>query len=133
MGGNAPTYDGVGWPAGDGIRVPTEVFGTKGAATLNGTLKLHRTASHDYGAAHADWTLLPGDTQASYITVTDASQAANAVWPAAFNGHVYVVYNNSGFNITFKVTGQTGITVANGKRAILVCDGTDIQRVTADT
>jgi hypothetical protein len=51
------------------------------------------------------------------------------------NGLQWTVYNNttSAFNLVFKVTGQTGVTVAYQKRAIVYCNGTDIVRVTPDT
>jgi len=129
----APSYDNVQYPAMGGIRVPTEVYGSSGPGKAGGSFKLNKTATHDFGAAHADYTLQPAETQASEIITTNASQAANIIWPAAFPGHSYIIYNNSGFTITFKVTGQTGVAVANGKRCILVCESTDIQRVTADT
>lgn len=47
---------------------------------------------------------------------------------------VYVVYNNLGdaSTLTFKTSGGTGIVVAQGKHAILRCDGTNVVRVTAD-
>lgn len=44
----------------------------------------------------------------------------------------WVVYNNTGQTITFKSNTGAGIAVANGKRAILECNGTDVVRVTAD-
>lgn len=50
-------------------------------------------------------------------------------------GWQWTVYNGTtgGQSITLKVTGQTGVTIANGKRAIVYCNGTDIVRVTPDT
>lgn len=133
MAGTAPLYDNVQMPAGGGIRIPTEVFGTSGAGKPGASFKVNKTASHDFGAAHADYTLLPHETQASEIIATNADAAANIVFPAAFPSHSWIVYNNAGFAVTFKVTGQTGVAVATGKRAILVCEATDIARVTADT
>jgi hypothetical protein len=132
-GPTAPGYENVQLPGSGGIRVPTEVYGSNGAGKAGASFKLNKSVTHDFGAAHADYTLLPAETQASEIIATDASAAANVIWPAAFPGHYYVVYNNSGFTVTFKVTGQTGVAVANGKRCILVCEATDIARVTPDT
>jgi hypothetical protein len=42
--------------------------------------------------------------------------------------HFFVAYNgNTGsFTLTFKVSGQTGVVVAQGTYAILYCDGTDV-------
>ena len=45
------------------------------------------------------------------------------------NKKLYFVYNNcSSGTITMKVAGQTGVTVANGAKQILVSNGTDIQQ-----
>lgn len=134
MAGTPPTYDGVLWPGAGGIRVPTEVFGSSGAGKAGGSLKLNKSVTHDYGAAHADWTLNPAECQASLINVTNAAGGgANAILPAAFPGHFWILANTSGQTVTFKVTGQTGIAVATAKTAILYCTATDVQRATADT
>lgn len=43
------------------------------------------------------------------------------------NKKLYFVYNNcSSGTITFKVAGQTGVTIPNGEKQILVSNGTDI-------
>jgi len=43
------------------------------------------------------------------------------------NKKLYFVYNNcSSGDLTFKVAGQTGVTVLNGQKKLLVSDGTDI-------
>lgn len=43
----------------------------------------------------------------------------------------YIIFNNTsgGFSVTVKVSGQTGVTVANGKKAIVYNNGTDIVEV----
>jgi len=43
----------------------------------------------------------------------------------------YIIYNNTtgGFSVTVKVSGQTGVTVANGKKAIVYNNGTDVIEV----
>jgi hypothetical protein len=38
-----------------------------------------------------------------------------------------------GFGVRVKTAAGSGITVADGKRAILECDGTNVVRVTPDT
>lgn len=130
MAGSAPFYDNVQWPAADGIRVPTEVIGV---ANIDPTLALVYSVTHDYAAAHADWTLAPHETAASELVVKNSNSASNAILPAANPGKPYIVFNNTTSGVTFKVTGQTGVSVGSGKRAILVCESTDIARVTADT
>lgn len=52
---------------------------------------------------------------------------------AATDGHEWVVYNNTGYNLTLKASGGTGITIANARVAICYCDGTDVRRATADS
>jgi hypothetical protein len=133
MAGTPPNYDNVQWPGADGIRVPTEVIGSSGAGTSGGTLALTKQVTHNYGATAAAWNLSAAETQASHYIVTNASGAAQAVFPGAFPGKRFSVFNNSGQTITFLVTGQTGVAVLTAKRAILVCESTDIARVTADT
>lgn len=61
------------------------------------------------------------------IECTGALTAArNLVVPA--NKKLYFIYNNTtgGFAVTVKVSGQPGVSVPNGKKMLLVCNGTDI-------
>lgn len=52
--------------------------------------------------------------------------------PSIWQGTVFC--NNSGaFTTTFKTSAGTGVVVAQGKRAMLVADGTNVVRVTPDT
>jgi hypothetical protein len=62
-----------------------------------------------------------------YIELTGTLTAARTVEVPA-NRKLYFVYNNTtgGFAVTFKVTGQTGISIPNGKRYALVSNGSDI-------
>jgi hypothetical protein len=52
--------------------------------------------------------------------------ARNLIVPA--NKKLYFIYNNTtgGYAVTVKVSGQTGVSVPNGKKVILVSNGTDI-------
>jgi len=52
--------------------------------------------------------------------------ARNLVVPA--NRKLYFIYNNTsgGYAVTVKVSGQTGVSVPNGAKVTLVCNGTDI-------
>mgnify|MGYP003353018308 CR=1 FL=1 len=51
------------------------------------------------------------------------------------NKKLYFIYNNStgGYAVTVKVSGQTGVSVANGTKVILVSNGTDIVTATSYT
>jgi len=52
--------------------------------------------------------------------------ARNAVVPTA--SKIFVVHNNTtgGYAVTVKTSGGSGVPVANGKKKILYCDGTDV-------
>jgi hypothetical protein len=62
-----------------------------------------------------------------FIECTGTLTAArNLVVPA--NRKLYFIFNNTtgGFAVTVKVAGQTGVSVPNGKKMVLVSNGTDI-------
>lgn len=85
----------------------------------------------------ANYTAVQSDYQNKIIEVTSAvslTATRNFIMPN-LNGSQWTVFNNTtgAQSITFLVLGQTGVTVANGKRAIVYCNGTDIVRVTPDT
>jgi hypothetical protein len=80
-------------------------------------------------------TMTPGLSATArniFIECTGALTAArNLVVPA--NKKLYFIYNNTsgGYAVTVKVSGQTGISVANGTKVILVCNGTDVVNATS--
>lgn len=55
--------------------------------------------------------------------------ARNVICPT--QEKLYVVYNNTtgGYAITIKTSGGTGVSVANGDKAIVYCDGTNVVSV----
>jgi hypothetical protein len=62
-----------------------------------------------------------------YIQLSGALTAArNLIVPP--NRKLYFIYNNTtgGYAVTVKVSGLTGVSVPNGVKALLVCNGTDI-------
>lgn len=68
-----------------------------------------------------------------FIEMTGALTFAttNLVVPA--NKKLYFVYNNTtgGFPVTVKVSGQTGVSVPNGVKLLLVSNGTDVVNATS--
>lgn len=62
-----------------------------------------------------------------FIECTGSLSAARLLL-VPVNRKLYFIYNNTtgGFAVTVKVTGLTGISVANGRKMALVCNGTDI-------
>lgn len=130
MPANPPYYDNVRWGGPQGVRIPQEAFPA--------TMALVKEVDIDVGGAGTTNTinLSLNQTRSSYYIVTNAGSGATTInWPAVLPGLVFTVYNNSGQDVVFVVTGLTGVTVADGKRAILVMDSStgDIERVTADT
>jgi len=65
-----------------------------------------------------------------FIELTGTGGAStNLVVPS--NKKLYFIYNNtSAGQVTVKVSGQTGVSVANGTKQILVSNGTDIIKAT---
>lgn len=94
-----------------------------------GTIDLNCTASHDYAAGVVDWTMTASEAACSYITATNASGAVIAILPAATPGKTYTVNNASGQVLTFKVTGQTGGTIASAKWGLYTTLAADVVEV----
>lgn len=128
MAGNAPYYDNVQWPGADGIRVPIEVAGTAGAGTPGGVLALNKEIDFDVNKVNAARgvsnvvTLLPAECQASLISFNNTTaNNINFALPAVFPGQPYILENHGNNSITFKVAGQTGVTLANNNTQAVIC------------
>jgi len=69
----------------------------------------------------------------SYLTTTGALTAnRNVIVPNSWQAVVYCS-NSGAFTTTFKTAAGSGVVVAQGKRALLIADGTNVVRVTPDT
>jgi hypothetical protein len=66
-----------------------------------------------------------------FIELTGTGGAStNLIVPA--NKKLYFIYNNtSSGQVTVKVSGQTGISVSNGNKVLLISNGTDIVNATS--
>ena len=93
----------------------------------------HITSAASVAVTTADVTLNDAQARCSYLTTTGALTAnRNVIVPNNWQGTVFC--NNSGaFTTTFKTLAGTGVVVGQGKRAILLADGTNVVRVTPDT
>jgi hypothetical protein len=93
----------------------------------------HITSSVSVAVTSADVTLSADQARCAYLTTTGALTAnRNVIVPNNWQGIVFS--NNTGaFTTTFKTVAGTGIVVAQGKRALLLADGTNVIRVTPDT
>ena len=64
------------------------------------------------------------------ITLIGTLTAARTVEvPAVSKPYIFFNSTTGGFAVTVKVTGQTGVTIANGKKAIVYANGTDVIEV----
>ena len=61
------------------------------------------------------------------INLTGALTAnRNVLVPAVNKTYVFVNSTTGGFSVTVKVTGQTGVTIANGKKALVYVNSVDV-------
>jgi hypothetical protein len=81
----------------------------------------------------ANTTLSTVEASARILEISGTLTASRDIILPNNDGQEYVVYNATGQNLVFKVSGQTGVTVATTKRALIYCNGTDYKRVTPDT
>lgn len=123
------TQTAPSWRQPVGVAISTTEYSFNFSPVPTGTVELLGGTSHDYGAAAVDWTMTTAEGQAPYVAATNASGAVNALLPAATAGKIRTVYNNSGQVLTFKVTGQTGGTIATGKYAVYADNGTDVVEI----
>jgi hypothetical protein len=92
----------------------------------------HVTSNVSVAVTAADVTLTADQARCSYLTTTGVLTAnRNVIVPNNWQGTVFC--NNTGaFTTTFKTSAGTGVVVAQTKRAILLADGTNVVRITAD-
>jgi len=121
-----------------------EGTGCAGNMAMNSTLKsilygpptLISAAIAGVNMNNANQTLTAIQGIAISITCTSTPTAMtatrNLVVPST--PRVYTVFNNNGAGFGIQVIASgTGITIADGKRAIVQCDGTNVVRITPDT
>lgn len=83
--------------------------------------------------ADANQTLTYEQAMCESITLTGALTALrDVIVPAVPRDYTIFANVTGGFGVRVKTSGGSGITVADGKRAIVECDGTNVVRVTAD-
>jgi len=93
---------------------------------------LHIPSKASVAVTGADVTLTQAQAACRYLTTTGIlSGNRNVIVPNDWEGIVYCS-NTGAFTTTFKTSGGSGVVVAQGKRAILLADGTNVVRVTAD-
>lgn len=92
----------------------------------------HLTSKAAITVTTANVTLTAAQARASYLTISGTLTGnRNVIVPNNWQGAVYC--NNTGaFTTTVKTSGGSGIVVAQTKRALLLADGTNVVRLTAD-
>jgi hypothetical protein len=92
----------------------------------------HITSKASVAVTTADVTLTQAQAACRYLTITGALTGnRNVIVPAEWEGIVYCS-NSGAYTTTIKTSAGAGIVVAQTKRALLLADGTDVVRVTAD-
>ena len=93
---------------------------------------LHIPSKTSVAVTAADVTLTQAQAACRYLTTTGILTGnRNVIVPNDWEGIVYCS-NTGAFTTTFKTSGGSGVVVAQTKRAILLADGTNVVRVTAD-
>jgi hypothetical protein len=88
--------------------------------TLTADTTLTKTTNASLGATSSQYAIIIASPASAAITITA---------PAA--SKTYVVNNTSGtYSVTFKATGQTGVTLAVNEKAVLAFNGTDFVKIT---
>jgi hypothetical protein len=84
-------------------------------------------------AGGVDVTLTAAETRAAVLRFTGALTASiNVIVPAKSRQWTIANATSGAFTLTVKTAGGAGVAVGQGKRAIVLCDATDVLRVTAD-
>jgi hypothetical protein len=108
-------------------------------AKSSGNRGMVTTYSINYGGGHTDYTIGVTAGQhilnANYFILSNSDGAAANLLLQAKHvqaGKVYTIDNGTTSAVTFKVSGQTGATIAAGKKAMFMDNGTNVVKITAD-
>jgi len=103
---------------------------TVSGKTISG-LTLTISATHVFTTL-ADWVLSAAEMLNTLLVADSGSGGANIVVNGGSAGDIKIVRNIGDGSFTILESGQTGIAVASGKTAIVMHNGTDYIRITAD-
>jgi len=83
--------------------------------------------------AIADWVMSAVEKLTTLLICTSGSTGTNYIIDSPGTaGRVFIIRNASNGSIVIKENGQTGVTIAKDKTAVVMHNGTDYVRVTAD-
>jgi len=112
------------------------VGGAENSIPLQNSLEGALSASNTWASTAADWNLTAAQNEAGILYCLGYPTASGAVNIIAkpYPSKMFIVENTTGQNVTIKAAGQTGITIASAKRAVVICNaaGTDFGRLTPD-
>jgi len=90
-----------------------------GSLTLTADTTLTKTTGSSLGATSSQYAIIIASPASAAITITA---------PAA--SKMYVVNNTSAtYTVTFKATGQTGVTIATSEKCVVAFNGTDFVKI----
>ncbi|PKN20894.1 MAG: hypothetical protein CVU71_03695 [Deltaproteobacteria bacterium HGW-Deltaproteobacteria-6] len=88
-------------------------------------------ATHAFALAE-DWVLSAAEMLCSLLVTSSGSGDANIIESGGVAGRIRIVRNGGSGTVTIKESGRTGVAIASGKTAVVIHNGTDYIRVTAD-
>ena len=133
----AVTDNATAWPA-DNLALYKVVTGTATVTSYEDFRDLHHVNRFLYGRvavamADANQTLTYEQAMCESLEATGALTALrDLVVPLVPRAWTVYANTSGGFGVQVIGATGTGVTVADGKRAIVECDGTNVVRVTAD-
>jgi hypothetical protein len=81
----------------------------------------------------ADWYLSAADKLITFWTLSSGSNGTNYMIVCSdTEGRLRVIRNGTNGSVVIKEAGQTGVTIATGKTAVVIHNGTDYVRVSGD-
>ena len=81
----------------------------------------------------SDWVLSAVEKLTTLLICTSGSTGTNYIIDSPGTaGRVFIIRNASNGSVVIKENGQTGVTIATGKTAVVMHNGTDYVRVTDD-
>ncbi len=94
--------------------------------SIAGTTSISLNNTTDYTLSIGDGSS-PNESRYMFITATGALTSTwNVICPALSKLYVFTNNTTGGYAVTFKTSAGAGISVPNGKRVVLYCNGTDV-------
>lgn len=77
-------------------------------------------ASKDWATATGDWELSTTEQRARIVYCYNTGGTGSTITAPSEVGRIYTVYNNSGYAVTIKKSGGSGVSINNGVAATVV-------------